>query len=264
MLKNVFWKTLRDDRRSLFWWSFGIAVFILFAMSFYPSIKDQPSLNQLYAQSKALQAFTGTSDITSPAGYMTREVFAITGPIILIIYGIIQGTAAIAGEEIQKTLPLLLANPISRFRVAWDKFAAMKVTLLIVSAVIFATIALFASSFQMHGLDVGKMGVATLMMFLIGLAFGAIGFLIGTATGNRGLAGGIAGGLAFAMYLVNALQGLVDSLHPYRFLSLFYYLNPENSLTAYPKVWYGLVLAGVPAVCFLLSWLAFQRRDVAA
>lgn len=260
----LFWKTLRDNRKSLWWWTFGVVAFILFALAFYPSIKSQPSINELYAQSKALQAFVGTNDITSPVGYLVREVFAITGPIIMIVFGVILGSRMIAGEESGKTLPLLLANPISRTRVVWDKFAAMKVALLILAVAIFLSCIAFDPLFQLTGIDNGKMAVAMLMLFLVGLAFGSIAFLIGAATGNRGLAGGIAGALAFAMYLTNTLQGLVDSLEPYRWASLFYYLDSNNSLNQYPKFWYVLVLIGVSAVCFGLSLLVFRRRDIAA
>lgn len=263
MNSAVFRKTLRDNRRSLFWWSLGMVLFIAFALAFYPSIKSQPGLNQLYAQSKALQVFAGTADITSPAGYLTREVFAITGPIALIVYGVILGSAMIAGEETQKTLSPLLANPVSRARVIWNKFAAMKVILLTVTVSILISMLVFDPLFQLNGVDVGKMIVGMGMMFLIALAFGSIAFMIGALTGSKGLAGGIAGALAFAMYLLNTIQSLVDSLHPYRFASLFYYLDSNNAVLIYPTWWYALVLAGVSAACFLLSVLVFRRRDIA-
>jgi beta-exotoxin I transport system permease protein len=264
MIGRLFFKTLRDSRKSLFWWSVGVVGFVAFALAFYPAIKSEPSLNQIYAQSKALQAFAGTADITSPAGYLTREVYAITGPIVLIVYGIILGTGLVAGEEGRKTLPLLLAQPVSRVRVIWDKFAAMKVALLLVAVLTFVSIAVFAPLFQLDGLDYGKMAVATGMMFLVGLAFGAIGFLIGAATGNRGLAGGVAGALAFAMYILNTLSGLVESLEPYKWSSLFYYLDANNALVQYPKWWYALVLGGVSVACFLASLAVFRRRDIHA
>ena len=260
----VFWKTLREHRKGLFWWSVGMVGFLAFALGFYPTIKAEPSLNEIYAQSKALQAIAGTADITSPAGYLTRELFAITGPIAMMVYGIILGAGLIAAEESQKTLSLLLANPVSRLRVVWDKFAAMKTILFVLALVTFLSLLVFNPLFELNGLDTGKLAVATAMMYLVGLAFGSIAFLIGAATGNKGLAGGVAGALAFGMYLLNTIQSLVDSLHPYRWVSLFYYLDSNNAVNQYPTWWYPLVLIGVAAVCFGLSLLVFRRRDADA
>lgn len=256
----VFRQALRENRRSLFWWTVGTAGFIVFAMAFYPSIKDQPGLNQLYA-SKALQAFVGTGDITSPVGYMTREVFALTGPIVLLVYGIIAGTALLAGEEGRKTLPLLLSNPVSRTAVLLGKFGTLKALLLTVTIGMLAAVALVGPLFSVS-LPLGHLISAFAMMFLLGLGFGTFGFMLGAVTGNRGLAGGITGALAFAMYLLNTLQTFIEPLQPYRFASLFYYYDPENAVIQYPDAVDVLVLVGIPAICLAVAVLVFRRRDL--
>jgi ABC-2 type transport system permease protein len=235
MFRNLFTKTLYDNRRSLFWWCLGSAFFVAFVIPLYPSIKGQPELNQIFQNSKELSALIGTTDVTSPYGYLIRELFSIMGPLFLIIYGISLGTGAVAGEEGKKTLGLLLANPIERWRVVQDKFLAMLVSLTLVSV---------------------------LAMFLLGLAFGSIGFLIGAITGNRSLASGIAGAIAFAMYMFDFLRQVVESLDPYRFASLFYYYG-TNTLLVEPAHWGNLaVLAAVPVLCIGLSALVFSRRDI--
>ena len=99
----------------------------------------------------------------------------------------------------------------------------MKVTLLTLGVVTFLTLVVIDPLFELTGLNNGKLAVGVLMMVLLGLAFGAIGFLAGALTGNKGIAGGVAGGLAFAMYLLNTTAQIVDSVHDYRWLSLFYY-----------------------------------------
>ena len=256
----VFRQALKENRRSLFWWTVGTAGFIVFAMAFYPSIKDQPALNQLYA-SEALQAFVGTGDITSPVGYMTREVFSLSGPLVLMIYGIITGTALLAGEEGRKTLPLLLANPVSRTGVLLGKFATLKALLLTVSLGMLAVICLFGPLFELS-FPFGHLISAFAMMFLLGLGFGSIGFLIGTATGKRGLAGGITGAVGFAMYLLNTLQTFIEPLQPYRFASLFYYYDPENAVIDYPKLLDVAVLVGVSVVCLGAAIMIFRHRDL--
>jgi ABC-2 type transport system permease protein len=261
ILGSVFTKTLHENRKSLFWWTLGTVAFIAFALAFYPSIKNQPSLNQVFEGSTAVKAFIGTSDVTSPNGFLIREVFSIMGPLFLIIYGISLGTAAIAGEEGKKTLALLLANPVSRSRVVIDKFAAMTASLGIVSVASFLAIIVSAPLFQLN-VDELRVAEAVFSMFLLGLSFGSIGFLVGAATGNRSMAGGITGALAFAMYLFDIFRQIVSSLDPYRWLSLFYYYGTERLLTTPPDVGRWAVLAAIPLVCLVLSAASFSRRDI--
>ena len=47
MLRNVFLKTLHDQRRSLCWWVAGAAALAIFTMLFYPSIADAPEFDDL-------------------------------------------------------------------------------------------------------------------------------------------------------------------------------------------------------------------------
>ena len=43
MLRNVFLKSLRDQRRSLMFWGIGVAVLSLVTILFYPAVKDAPA-----------------------------------------------------------------------------------------------------------------------------------------------------------------------------------------------------------------------------
>jgi ABC-2 type transport system permease protein len=234
-------------------------------MALYPTFKENAGqLNELYQSSKEIVALVGTQDMSTGVGFLTQEVFSIMAPLFLIIYGIQLGASAIGREEGRGTLPLLLANPISRSRVVYEKYAAMKAALLVVAAVVFVTIAPLAPVFEMKDVELAKLATASLMTFLIGLAFGSIAFLVGAATGNRGLAVGATSALGLGMYLLYVMEQLVDSLEPYRWLSLFHYYVPDNVLTDFPTFGNVLVLIGVSVAGFGLSLLVFPRRDVRA
>ncbi len=47
MLRNVFLKSLWDQRRSLIWWGIGFAALTLITVLFYPSFSDMPEFNDL-------------------------------------------------------------------------------------------------------------------------------------------------------------------------------------------------------------------------
>lgn len=263
MLANIALKTLRDNRKALFWWTLGLVVFILVNVAFYPDFKDQTEFNQLL-DSDALKAFTGNiTSFTSPEGYMNAQWFALVAPILLAIYAIGQGTGAIAGEEGRRTLPLLLAAPVSRARIVCDKFAAMKIGLLWLVAVQMISTAVLGPVFELN-LNFWDLTAVSFSLFLLTLLYGGVGFLIGAATGNRSMATGISVALMAAGYLLNSLAPLVKALEPYQKYSPFYLYNDNDPLTNGLDWMHAAIMAAVILALFLLALLAFRRRDVAA
>jgi hypothetical protein len=77
-------------------------------------------------------------DYSSGIGYLGIELFSLMLPGLLIAAAVGAGARAIAGEEEHATLDLLLANPISRTRVALEKAGAMFIMLSLLSFVTFA------------------------------------------------------------------------------------------------------------------------------
>lgn len=263
MLRNIFWKTLRDNRKALFWWSLGLILFVLVNVLFYPDFKNQTEFNKLL-DSDALKAFVGNiTSFTSPEGYMNAQWFALMAPVLLIIYAVGQGTGLIAGEENRRTLPLLLANPVSRERIVWGKFAALKAGVLLLAAVQLAALAVSGPFFELH-YNFWHLASASISLFLLALMFGGIAFLIGAATGNRSVATGVTVTLAAAGYLLNSLAPLVKDLGPYQKYSPFYLYYDNDPLTNGLDWGHAAILAAIILGLFLLSVLAFRRRDVAA
>lgn len=263
MLRGVMLKSLRDNRKALFWWSLGLVAFVVINVLFYPDFKDQTEFNQLL-NSDALKAFVGNiTSFTSPEGYMNAQWFSMLAPILLIVYAVGRGTGLIAGEESKRTLPLLLANPVSRERVVFDTFAALKIGVLILAAAQLAAVAISGPFFELH-FSLWHLTSASISLFLLALLFGGIAFLIGAATGNRSLATGITVMLTAAAYLLNSLAPLVKVLKPYQPYSPFYLYYDNDPLTNGLDWTHAAILAAIILGLFLLSVLAFRRRDVTA
>ena len=259
----VFTRTIRENRKALFWWGLGLAVYVLINIAFYPDFKDQTSFNELL-KSDAVKAFSGNvTSFTSPEGYLNAQIFALVAPILLIIYAVGRGTDAVAGEEGRGTLPLLLANPVRREAVVLQKFAAMAVTTAFLALIHFAVLATFAPSFELH-IGLANQAAMGTSLFLLALAFGGVGFLLGAATSNRSLATGVSVTLATGTYLLFNLAPLVDAIEPFQKFSPFYYYFQNDPLTNGLDLWHAAALAGTALVCLGLSVLAFRRRDVTA
>lgn len=263
-MSGLFAKTLRDQRRALIGWGIGLAAVAAMYAAFYPSIKGSASDFDKYLRNlpDAIQNVIG-ADFTSPAGYLRSETFSSLGPILFLVFAIGAGARAIAGEEEDGTLDLLLSTPIRRRQLLVDKIGAMVVTATALGAVLFITLRVVGPPFDLT-VPAIDLGAACLMLLLVGLAFGAIALAIGCATGHRGLALGITGAFAVFSFVVNALAPSVDALGWVRPLSPFrWYLDPDPLVSGITAA-NVLVLIGITVAGYLVAWVTFERRDLAA
>jgi beta-exotoxin I transport system permease protein len=267
VLRSVLLKSLRDVRRSFAWWSLGLVGMVALLVSVYPSVRDNPSLNQLvedYPEAlRAFVAFGGSLDYVSPAGYLGAELFSLVVPLVLLIAGIGAGARALAGEEERGTLDLLLSNPVSRRRLTLEKLAALVLELVGLALVLFASLIVGA---HVAGMAIGasRLGAATTSALLLSLAFAAIALAVGAATGHRARAIALAAAAAVAAYLVNGLAPLVDALEPLQKASPFYHYAASDPLRHGLEAGHSLILVAIAVAAAALAPLLFDRRDLAA
>ena len=265
MLRTVFTKTLRDQRRTLLWWALGLAGAVVLYTSFWPSVRDNAAQFDRYLQNLPdfMKNLIGENDFSTPAGYLQTELFTFLAPILMIVYAVGAGARAIAGEEEAGSLDLLLSVPIRRRRVLVDKFAAMAAGSLLLVAVMWISVVSFGPLFDLR-VGLGGFTAMTINTFLLGTLFGSIALAIGTATGRKALAIGVPSGLAVATFIVNTLAPSVDWLEPLRLLSPFYYYSGGDPMLNGLDPVHALVLAGASAVALVFALWAFERRDLAA
>lgn len=257
---------LRAARRPIAWWSLGLAGLVALIVAVYPSVSGNADMSRLvdeYPEAlKAFMAFGGELDYGTPVGYLGGELFSMMVPLLLLVAAIGAAAGAIAGEEERGTLELLLANPVSRRRVALEKLAVVAVEIVVFGVVLLASLAVGVAA---TGMDVGlgALASATAAAVLLALAFGAVAFLLGAAGGRRGRAVAVAAALAVATYVLNALASIVDVLGPARWVSPFFHYGAGDPLRN-GLSWHAAVLAAVALAAGALSLPAFERRDVAS
>ena len=264
MLRNIFLKTLRDQRKSLMFWGLGVAALTLITVLFYPSIKDVPEFNELLNDSDALaRVFAGGfTDITSPEGYLNSQLFALLVPILFLIFAIGLGSGYIAAEERSGTLDVLLSNPLKRSKVLVQKSAAMIVAIALLALVFWLSAVIGALLVQME-IGFGRVLAATVSGMLLGTAFGAFAMALGSATGKRGMAIGVTGAVAVGSYFIYALLPLVDSLEVGAKLSPFYYYIGADPLANGLSLMHAAVLVALTVGMLAVALFAFERRDLA-
>lgn len=265
MLRNLYLKTIRDERRSLFWWSVVTAVLAFIIALVYPAYHQQgAAIQKFWDEAPAfMKAFFGEEfDFATPEGFLAAEVFSTTAPVIFLIFGIAAGARAIAGEEQNGTMDILMAQPISRTRIVLDKFAAMASTTVMLALMLLAGLLLGGLAVGMP-INLPRLVATTLLTALFGLAFGAIAFMLGAWARGKGRAMGIASTVAVTTFLLNGLAPMVD------WLSGFRWLSPWHWFARSAPIKHGLapedvaVLGGITLLALLASVPLFRRREIA-
>ena len=253
---------LRSRRRSAVGYSLGLALYTFVIVALYPAFKNDVSLDQTLYQSQGLAALFGISgSITTPDGWMSANLYANFGPLIVLLLTIGYGAAAIAGEEEAGRLDLVTALPISRRGILLQKAACMTLLTVLVSVVTFLVVVL-GRAFDVD-LGVWHLATTTAGVALLGLAFGFLALAVGAGTGQRGLAIGVPAALAAAAYLLSSLAQVVSALHDWRVLSPFYWAVGDDQLTK-GLGWGGaVVLVGLCAAALVGAVLSLERHDLA-
>ena len=263
MFRNVFLKTLHDQWKMTFWFAIALAATALYAAVLYPTISETSGITELIENLPEFfqELIGGAEAYTTPEGFMNAEVYSIFAPVVILVYAVIRGSGAIAGEEQAHTLDLLLANPISRERVLLEKAAALLVGVALLSFSLWAALTIGAA---IANFDLSQSGLlqASVSITLVAWSFGMLALAGSAATGRKGLSAGIAGGVAIVSWFLQAFQPLVDWMEPSRFATLFYYYNDNDVILNGLVAGHALALAGLSAAALTLAVLAFRRRDL--
>jgi len=263
MPTEVLVETLRERRRSLLWWVLGLAALIALNIAFYPSVRDDEALSD-YAKDlpesvRALFA-GGELDLTSPAGYLNSQIFALMAPLILLIFTIGAGAGAVAGEEERGTLDLLLAHPVRRRDYVVQHFLALAALVGALTLVLLATVALGSWLVDLE-IGFGRLLAASVGVGLLALLFGAIALAAGAIRPGRARAIAAAAGLAVAAWIFDGLAQAVDVLEAWRPLSPYYHALGQNPLRE-GAPWAGWAILAIATAVFVASAaFGLERRD---
>ncbi len=225
------------------------------------NLLDKALLDLSDALPEALLAAFGGGDMSTPEGWYQIETFGLMAPIAVMVTTVIIGGRALAGEEANRTMGLLLANPIRRSTVVLQKTFAMILAGLIVGIATFAGVA-GGSLVGGLGMSIGNIAATSLLVTLLGLAFGAVALALSAATGRVPVAIYGAVGLALVFFLLNAFLPLSDRLAGWAKVSPFNYYLGSDPLVNGMHWGHGALLAGLAVALIALSVMLFQRRDL--
>jgi ABC-2 type transport system permease protein len=256
-------KVLYQKRFGILGWTLGAITLAWVSLLFYPAISAGNSLEQL-SQSlpPQLQSFMGDLlSFKTVGGYLDTQIFGLRMPMITVVLAIILGLYLSAGDEERGTMATLLAQPISRTKVLFAKFAALKLYLVIVHVGLLCGVQL--ALWSIHE-DYSFVRLIELVFgcYVVSLVFGAMAFSLGLITGRKGLAAGVTATVALGSYIITSMAQAATGLQTVqKFLPFYYYTEPKIGINGLDWSYIGVQVLFILAL-LAIAWAVFKHRDL--
>ena len=256
----VLWSVLAAQRRSWALWGLALAVIAAIYIGFYPSLGGDAMDELVESLPDDLVVALGYDQIGSAGGWVSQTVYALLGPVLLLVHGISNGARLFAGEERDGTIELELTAPVSRTRILAERAMALWVAQAGLVAVITVVSWVLVTALDMDvAIDRLLAGSTGLLALTGGFASLALG--LGAATGRWGWAVAGPAGLAVVAFMFDALGPVADQPWMTSVSPFSWYLGAEPLLDGFDPG--GLVrLAGLTVIGLGIGFGALPRRDL--
>ena len=256
-LANIFTNTLRDRWPGWAISAASLTLLLAFAMSIYRDI-DLSIYTELPV---AFRSLLGIGDDVDVGGLAIGEVFGSIGAVAVAAVALVMGSAAIAGEERNGTMRILLANPRTRTHILLTKVAALALLCGATVALMWVPVHPIAAALNV---EIGGLHVEALALHLYvnALFYGMLALAIGAATGNRDTAAGATAGILVLSFFAVGLLPLVPGLEDLRMAFPWYYFTgsePVHNGVAWSHL---LALIGASAALLAVAIVGLNRRDL--
>lgn len=258
---NLLRHEIRSRWRAILGWGFGLILYGALYIFIFPArlFEQLESLKEL-----SIYKLVGMQ-LGSFEGYMASIVLVYI-PVLLSIYCIIASTSTLAGEEENGTLELIVTMPLSRRQILTAKAMALSAVALLIMIIASIGNAFVLAVIRINTqMKVTPLGLFAALMSSLPLVLGLImiGLFLGAVLPNRRLSATVMAVFFIASFFGENIAGMVESLGPLRYLSLFnYYNTTETVLTVGAQLSDIIILLGVAVLFYILALVGFSRRNI--
>lgn len=252
---------LRALRRSMAWWTVGVVAFIAINLAFWPSLEGSEALDSFEEMDELLAAF-GAQNITTPAGYLDGQVFALLVPLLLAAMAITIVSALTAGDESAGRLELLHALPVGRATIWLGRFVAATALVVVVAAVSLVATLVAMPIFSLDEASEARVVGAMAGSALLAVLHGSVTYAAAGLGASRALSVGVGVFVLVGGYVAAFVLPIADSLSGARRWSPWFWAIGEQPVSnGIDPVWMLLAIA-ITAVSITVGTLGVRRRDL--
>jgi ABC-2 type transport system permease protein len=256
--------TIRSIRRTVTWWSIGIAGLVAATVAFWPAFRGASGISAAIDSLPAgvIAAF-GLQDFGSPAGFLRGNLYEFFVPLLLTIAAVAFVNGQTAADERSGRLELFLSQPLPHGLVYASRAAGVLLGLVGI------TVVALAVQGGMNGLiglsiDGGLIASTVVLCALLAALHASLAYAIACVRPRSSLVLGVGIGGAIAGYVVNALFPLAHELKDWVAISPWQWALGGDPLIHAAEPWRYAALLLPTLGLIVVGTLLVGRRDVAA
>jgi ABC-2 type transport system permease protein len=256
----------RRTARGALLWAAAIGLYTYASAVGFTDLAPTPAarrpLIDALAANPGLRALIGEPyRIDIVGGFVSWRVTGVI-PLLTGLWALLTITRLTRGEETAGRWELFLAGRTTHRRAAANALAGIGCSLLIILAVVTATVAILAARAG-FGFGPGRSLLLALGVISAAAVFAAVGALAGQVMPTRASAAGLATAIFGAAFILRALADLAPDAYRLRYLTPLGWIEQLHPLTDPRPIWL-LPLAGVTVLLTVTTiWLA-GCRDLGA
>ncbi len=260
---RLFAFAMRRLRTQILLFGVGLAIWGALYVFLFPLVRD--SMSSVEYPPEILAAFgAGGTDLGDPRLFFDVEFFSLA-PSIAAVFGVIAGTAALAGEESAGTIDFIAALPLSRRTIFSQKALAVAAGALLITGIVAVAWVLTAPfADYREELPIQDMVGATFLQLPFMLLIGSSALLLSSVAPSRSAAAAWSGALLVVAYLAVTIASVTDRLEWLRYLSPYYYTDLAGILEDGADAWHQVVLWGLIGVMLVAARRAWEGRELGA
>lgn len=259
---SIIRQELRMNRSALLIWTVSISVLMAVCIFLFPELKEQADeMSQMFSDLGSFSVAFGLDQVglgTLPGFYSVEcgNILGIGGALFCAY----TASLSLSREEKEHTSEFLLAHPVSRTRIYFEKFTAVFLQILILNmvclAVSIASVYLIQESAALK--EIGWISLAYFLM-QIETAMVCFGFSVFIKNGHAGFGLGI----ACLFYVLNIMGNMAEPLHFLNWITPFGYCSGADILSSHSldlaKTGLGL---SVGMILLIAGWLKYRKKDI--
>jgi len=262
---NIFLREMKANRKSLFWWSFGMVMMIYAGMAKYTAYATSGQditalMGQIPSTVRAALGFSDL-DVMKASGFYGMLYLYIL--LMATIHAVLLGAGILAKEERDHTSEFLNTKPSSRSRTVTAKLLAAVLNVLVLNLVCFA-LSLTVVEQYAQGENLTP-DILLLMgaMFILQLVFLFIGTAIAASGRSPKTAVSVGATIMLSAYVVSIVVDVNRNLDFLRYLTPFKYFTASSVMKSQSLEPVYLVLSAViMAAAITATYVGYNKRDL--
>jgi ABC-2 type transport system permease protein len=250
---------LYERRRSPLAWGLPLGAMSAFIVAIYPSV--QGALTKVVAQyPEGLKQAFGIGELSNVEQYLHGEMLSLIVPLAVGYLAARAVASDLSGAAESGQLEVVLSAPVTRSTICLGAFLAAAVE---IAAVLVLTLALslLGSLVAGAGLGVGHALAGFAAVWPLALVGGGLAIVVCGFSLRTSVVTGVVAGFLVAMYVIDLLGKLDESISGVRYVSIFKYYGDAIESGIEPAAFIGLV--GLALGLAAIGALLFERRDLA-